>query len=427
MAQRSNCSWCEGIERDVAGALYEEVSKNVPGIFSVDVDLTNGDILIVRNDLLVPASSTEVLSLAEEAGARLKLKHQLWDYHVRRKPTTPFISHIKYQPLWRRFGRSPSKLSRFDISLSDMQALHEAVTELMALSARMDVIATFAAGGVSVLEHVAERLWNWRAPVHPLNYDRELCAFSQRYHLFPGLNWMQEGNKTEFDTWLAGQTSGSKVLIFDTGTREHGVRQIVKRVNALAIGGAPFGPSFVKVVGLVDGYDNAQKDNVFTTQKGDASPFVLDVSYHRVPRVLTEDCDVLRGCEVDLTRNCLVPVKDPGQIRLFTETGRLAARITSSSIASQYRSMMILPPRPTGLVQCTGPLTPESERDAVKKVLEESMRDEASRLHQAWCMEFLSDHCYSREKSGMLRRYDQALDRYSKEAWDFAAKKYVAT
>ena len=215
--------------------------------------------------------------------------------------------------------------------------------------------------------------------------------------------------------------------MFDTGTKGHGVRQIFKRVKAIAEGKLHFGPSSVTVVGLVDGEDEAQQDKVISMRKGDNSPFVLDLSYRRVPRVLTEDCEVLCGCEVDLTRNCLVPVVDPGQIRVFAEGGRLIKRITSSSIGAQYRSMMISPLTPIESVQVTHRIAPESEKDAVRKVLEHSMREESIRLEQAWCMGLVSDRCRSQEKSAMPQRYEQALERYSHEVWDFAQKRFVST
>lgn len=426
MGQHDSPGWWEGIERDVSGALYEEVSKSVPGIFSVDLDLTNGDVLIIDSSLILPRSAEEIRSVTKEAGSRLKLKPDLWNYVVRRKPAAPFVSHITYQPLWRRFGRSPSKLTLFDIKLSDLEPLHEAITELMQLSSDADVVAGFASGGVSILEQLAERTLRWHAPSDPFRYSRELRAFSLRYHLFPGLNWIVQGNKTMFDDWLATQPSGSRVLLFDTGTKGNGVRQIVKRVRAVAGDQARWAPSCVKIVGLVDGWDQAQNDEVITIQRCDNRNLVLDVSYRRVPRVLTEDCDVLRGYEVDLVRNGLLPVKDPGQLRLVTDSDRVIRRITSTSIASQYRAMMISTPEPLTLLQSSGPLTPESEKHAVKLVLGDSMRDEAVRLHQAWCMGLIGDYCYTKEKNEMPRRYEKSMERYSKEAWDFVTKKYVA-
>ena len=174
MAHHVESGWWEGIERDVAWAMCEEVSNKLPGILSVDVDLINGDVQIIRNDSVESASKAEIVSLAKEAAARLKLNDQLWGYRVCRKPAAPFVSHITYQPLRRRFGRSPSKLSRFDISLNEMYSLRGAVTELIACCANVDFVASFAAGGVSILEHAAERWWSWQIPIHPLSYNQEL-------------------------------------------------------------------------------------------------------------------------------------------------------------------------------------------------------------------------------------------------------------
>src|SRR5262249_9363388 len=120
-------------------------------------------------------------------------------------------------------------------------------------------------------------------------------ALRSKFHLFPGLNWSgTDKEKTQLFDWLAARPSGSSVLLFDTGTSGNGVRQMANLVRNRVNRTVSLGPGKVRSIGVVEGSDWSERDSNEKIEAANGTVNLL-LTFERVPKMLTEDCQQLVG------------------------------------------------------------------------------------------------------------------------------------
>jgi hypothetical protein len=132
-----------------------------------------------------------------------------------------------------------------------------------------------------------------------LDNSEQLNDMQEKYHVFPGLLWKMDTESPQqiLTTWMDSLTGRKSALFFDTGTDGSGVREAVRILEAYVQDRehSPF--SRITVVGVVDGDCEAQRFVHRELHDRSGAVVPLDVSYHRVRKVFTEDCRALAGYE----------------------------------------------------------------------------------------------------------------------------------
>jgi hypothetical protein len=141
----------------------------------------------------------------------------------------------------------------------------------------------------------------------------------QKYHVFPGLLRKMESPSPEqiFSSWLDSLSKPIRMLVFDTGTKGNGVREVFEILRAYAAtrDESPF--SHVSVLGIVDGHCEAQKLDYPPVFNRHGMQIDVGISYHHVDKVLTEDCAALAGYEALRTDGVVKPVSVSAVLKLL--------------------------------------------------------------------------------------------------------------
>ena len=267
--------------------------------------------------------------------------------------------------------------------------------------------------------HIAGSLWDRQKPRRLPDVPPALDQFARKYHLFPGLQWNLE-TKAMFSNWFASLPTNSTILIFDTGTKGNGPREIANTIRDASVNCKDL-PRRISIIGIVDGTDRAQRqvDEKITASSG--ARMCLTIDYLRVPRVLSEDCQILMGYDRNREFAHMQPLKDNALIRIVDDSGRALQIIGASSAASTFHDLMTNSPAsqpPAGGKR----LTKLREEMIAATILEYGRQGERAELHNAWAWGLLTDREFQAESKRMIQRYKRAIEDYDGRRWNFIGK-----
>lgn len=231
-------------------------------------------------------------------------------------------------------------ITRFTIPASELQGLRRVYELLFREAQQADFVATTALGGMPALLYLVRTLENKERPEDQNEWPAFNDCLRSKFHLFPGLNWSETTHEKDLlFGWLAILPLGSSVLLFDTGTKGNGVRQMANLIKTKVAPEKPFGPKSIRIFGVVDGEDPCQRtvNEQITTGSGAT---VLMVDYERVPKMLTEDCQRLIGYSSirrDITArpiraNAVMEIVEDDGTHLFTCGASVASSLLESVI-----------------------------------------------------------------------------------------------
>lgn len=246
----------------------------------------------------------------------------------------------------------------------------------------------------------------------------------KRFHLFPGLGWDKKLEIPKlFGQWLECLPATHKVLIFDTGSKGNGPRAILNLLEEVIPQSQQLAVALISIVGIVDGTDNAQQEKVIELRSAAGRKTRVGIRYLRVPRVLSEDCEMLLGYDRNRELGYLLPLRDTAVFRLVDEQGR-CLQIRGTDNASQtYQELMS-----AALVQPSGrgrPLTAEVEKAIVAQLIDMTGAIELHDLKGCYEMGLIGHTEFEREWAGIKARFDVALARYPDAQWCFSSKEVV--
>ncbi len=133
--------------------------------------------------------------------------------------------------------------------------------------------------------------------------------------------------------------AGSSLLLFDTGAVGNGARRFLKIIKERCGEDSSLGLSRITILGVVDGQHASQKaEDRLLTHAGGQTSVVL--SYHRVPRVLSEDCQALLGFESVRYEMMYRSVNASAVIEVVSDTGVHIQSLAAMSGASAVRRLI---------------------------------------------------------------------------------------
>jgi hypothetical protein len=161
-----------------------------------------------------------------------------------------------------------------------------------------------------------------------------------KHHLFPGLLWSGTDREADlFFDWMKTLRAGSSLLLFDTGTDGSGARRFLKIIKERCREDTLLGLSRITILGVVDGQHASQKaEDMLLTRAGGQTRVVL--TYHHVPRVLSEDCQELLGFESVRRAMMYRSVNASAVIEVVSDTGEHIQSLAAMSGASAVRRLI---------------------------------------------------------------------------------------
>lgn len=231
-------------------------------------------------------------------------------------------------------------IPRFTIPSSAIVGLRRVYDLLFSEAEAVDYVATTALGGIPALTYIVRRLEDEQRPGDQNDWPSFYDALRSKFYLFPGLNWSgTDREKTQLFDWLAGRPSGSSVLLFDTGTSGNGVRQMANLVRNRVDSAAHFGPGMVRIIGVVDRSDSSQRDSNEKIEAANGTVNLL-LTFQRVPKMLTEDCQQLVGYTSLRREMMLKPLRANAVVEVTDDDGRLLCSCGALGADSLFRSVV---------------------------------------------------------------------------------------
>jgi len=249
--------WMRALDEELVPPLSEAAQKVLGPNCRCELELYNGDLRVVANARPSPEDSRAV---REAVLARAKeLRPSLTDcgVDVKTPQVTAYTSHLAAFPQNVRPFHAPSHVVTFDLRLSHLFAFRDAEAQVAAKTEGALKVVAFALGGVSTMSRLS--MFEFESLV--LNHIRDGVAAAdlvrEKYHLFPGLNWRYKGVKDVFVNWVRSIQSNGRILIFDTGTRGNGAREVFRLLNEKLPEGDLQADLEFEIIGIVDGNDPA--------------------------------------------------------------------------------------------------------------------------------------------------------------------------
>ncbi|MFO1043732.1 MAG: hypothetical protein U0941_18265 [Planctomycetaceae bacterium] len=416
-------AWYTALEEELLPVLRQagdSVSRNVS---FVELDYVNADIRVI---------TTHRVDSQERARIEQAIREQLGQgglntdcpIHVTRPGQLSFTSHMTKRPHATRPLLANGNVMRFDIDVEQLLALREAEAQLRSEAERATVTVAFALGGTSTLVRLSQLEFEQRRPRDPREVPAFADEFVKRYHLFPGLGWDKQLEVPKlFGHWLESLPATDRVLIFDTGSKGNGPRAILNLLEEVIPQSQQVAINCISIVGIVDGTDSAQQEKDIELVTRTRHKVRVRIRYLRVPRVLSEDCEILLGYDRNRKLGYLLPLRDTAVFRLVDGEGR-CLQIRGTDKASQtYQNLMTAAlEQPSGNGQ---PLTSDVEKAIVASLIDVTTDIESHDLQGCYEMGLIGQADFKRECAAIKARSAAALARYPDAQWCFSSKEVV--
>lgn len=333
--------WYQELESRVVPPARAAARATSNKVKNVGLELENGSLAvsIAFGERLSPEDKKAISEAIRNSFAHLVADAQRLKIRFRWESRFYFTVHFDIA------GQSPAihgelhRFTRFTIPASALFGLRRAYGVLFNQSQQFDYTATTALGGIPALLYLVTQIEETDRPLDPNERNDFYEELRKRFHLLPGLNW--SGTNREKDVlfdWLANLPPGASALLFDTGTKGNSIRQMANLIRHRLSENRPFGPTSVRIIGIVDGHDPSQRpsEEVVETARG---PVRLSVCYEHVPRMLTEDCQQLIGYSAIRKEVAANPVRANAVMEIVDDDGHRIYSCGALSASSLIRSV----------------------------------------------------------------------------------------
>jgi hypothetical protein len=286
--------WYHDLENQIVPVAYTTARAVCDHVERVDLRLENGALHVVVEHRPTDQERISIIAAVKHALFCRVADPQRLNLIVSRGFRLLYTSHLHTT------ASAPKKLylqsiTRFTIRLSEVIALRDIYTELVRLADSHDFVATVALGGIPGLVHLVENAERREKPED----HADLVPFYDRLrakYLCAGLLWSGTDREADaFFAWMKTIPSGSSLLLFDTGTVGNRVRRLFNVITERWENETELGLRRVTILGVVDGQVTSQRIEQKRVHAGEETALLL--TYHHVPRVLSEDCQELLGFE----------------------------------------------------------------------------------------------------------------------------------
>lgn len=416
-------AWYTPLEEELLPTLRQAAECVSGNVSFVELDYVNADIRVITTHRVDPHERALIEQAIREQLGQCGLNTDC-PIHVTRPDQLSFTSHMTKRPHATRPLQANGNVMRFDIDVEQLLALREAEAQLRSEAEQASVTVAFALGGTSTLVRLSQLEFEQRRPSDPREVPAFTDEFVKRYHLFPGLGWDKQLEVPKlFGHWLESLPATDKVLIFDTGSKGNGPRAILNLLEEVIPQSQQVAVDWISIVGIIDGTDNAQQEKDIELVSAAGRKIRVRIRYLRVPRVLSEDCEMLLGYDRNRALGYLLPLRDTAVFRLVDEQGR-CLQIRGTDNASQtYQTLMsaaLEQPKRGGQ-----PLTADVEKAIVAQLIDVTADIESHDLLGCYEMGLIGQADFERESAGIKARFAAALARYPNAQWCFSSKEVL--
>jgi hypothetical protein len=414
--------WYCKLEQEVVPVAFQAARAVSSKVKYAQIEFENGSVAIVIpfHDRLTAVEWQAVKDAVRASLCGLVADPQR--LKIRLRPEFRYL----YTPHLERVRQTPNVLGplhdilHFPIPASALLGLRQVYELLYRKAKEIDFVATTALGGIPALTFLVRRLEDEEKPGDYNEWADFFDDLRDKYHLFPGLNWSgTDEEKDRLFEWLSQLPEGATVLLFDTGTSGNGVRQMANLVRERTAGATTFGPTMVMLIGVVDGTDLAQRESdEFVAKPGGRVRLI--VSFERVPRMLTEDCQQLLGYTSLRREMMLRPLSANAVMEITDEEGKVVYSCGALGADSLLRSVI----RMRG-----GPIVGDADHAAVMNevisfaVAYFSIGKEYTMLRNAFEYGLIDQQTTEAIKDRMAQKYAESLGSERSREWDFGIKR----
>ncbi|HEV3303905.1 MAG TPA: hypothetical protein VG055_29910 [Planctomycetaceae bacterium] len=416
--------WIENLDNELGPRLSDAGRRVFGADCRCELDLLNGGFRGVVMERPTADQGLAIKRAILEVARALRPTMHDCDVYIRQPQRTPYTPHLAAFPQGVRPFKTASYFTTFDLRLSQLVEFRNAEARLAERAERAARVLGFALGGISTISRLSMAEWKALAE-RPMSEGATAADLTrERYHLFPGLNWRLPGTKEAFIHWVATLDVG-KILIVDTGTEGHGLREIF---NLLRRGLRECETSTeleFDIVGLVDGDNPDSVSDHDMGQSRNGKRFLLSLEYIKLAKVLSEDFQRFVGYRAFRSLGYVHPIRDSGLIRLVDDGGQVLQITATDNLSEVVRGYMTNAMGGAGSPDRQGRdvLSRDVERAMAAKVLEYTKSGESVQLHQAWAIGLVSDREFDALLTDIDRRYDEELLAYPLHVWCFDKKK----
>lgn len=417
--------WIHALDEELVPQLTEAAQNVLGQDCRCELDLLSGNLRVVAKVLPSPedarAVRQNVLACAKE------LRPALIDcgVEVKTPQVTVYTTHLASFPQNVRPFDSPSHVITFDLPLSHLFEFREAEAEVTARTNGALKVVTFALGGVSTMSRLS--MFEFESLVLDHIRDGVVAAdlVREKYHLFPGLNWRYSGIKEAFIDWVRDITTDGRILIFDTGTRGNGAREVFRLLNEQLTKGDLRANLKFEIMGIVDGDDPSSVPKQGGGVSCNDLQFSTEVKYIKIKKVLSEDFQRLIGYKRLSSYGYLIPLRDIGIARLVNDEGKVVQISASDNISNVFQAYMTNAVGGSERLARKGRdvLTDDVERAMVEQVLETAMQGEIQQLYSAWVIGLISESKFTQLRDEMAKQYEEEFATYPAHVYSFERKK----
>jgi hypothetical protein len=349
--------------------------------------------------------------VADTQRLKIRLRHEfryLYTPHLERVRQTPNVLGPLHDIL------------HFPIPASALLGLRQVYELLYTKAKEVDFVATTALGGIPALTFLVRRLEDEEKPSDYNEWPDFFDSLRDKYHLFPGLNWSgTDEEKNRLFEWLSQLPNGASVLLFDTGTSGNGVRQMANLIRERLADATSFGPTALMLIGVVDGTDLAQRESDEVVAKPGGRVRLI-VSFERVPRMLTEDCQQLLGYTSLRREMMLSPLSANAVMEITDEEGKVVYSCGALGADSLLRSVIRMRGGSMGGDTDHAAVMNEIISFAVAYI---SIGKEYTMLRNAFEYGLIDRETAEAIKGRMAKKYAESLGSVRSREWDFGTKR----
>jgi hypothetical protein len=412
--------WYHQLEQEVVPLAFKAAAAISAKIKYAQLELENGSLSLVIpfHERLAPADWAAVQQAVRSAVARVVADPARLTIRLRPEVRYFYTRHLEGARQTPNVFGSLHDIPRFTIPSSAIVGLRRTYDLLFTEAEAADYVATTALGGIPALTYLVRRLEDEQRPGDQNEWPPFYDSLRSKFHLFPGLNWSgTDKEKTQLFDWLAARPSGSSVLLFDTGTSGNGVRQMANLVRNRVNKAVHFGPGVVRIIGVVDGSDSSQRDSNEKIEAANRTVNLL-LTFERVPKMLTEDCQELVGY-TSLRREMMVkPLRANAVVEVTDDDGRLLFSCGALGADSLLRSVVQM--------RRSDPTTDEGRAALMNQVISFavahfSIGKEYAMLQNAFESGLIDEKTAAAIKDRMVEKYRESMAGMPPQ-WDFDEK-----
>jgi hypothetical protein len=418
--RRESPVWYHELEDELVPVAYEAARKICDHVHHAELRLENGGVYVIVERRPTEPEYISVASAVKRALTGRVADPERLKILVRRGSRLMYTSYLRSASQAPKHLASLLSATRFTIRLSEIIGLRNIYDELVRLAYEHDFVATTALGGVPGLLHLLEYAEKNDKPEDYADWASFYDNLRGKYHLFPGLLWSETDREADslYD-WMKSLPVNSSLLLFDTGSVGNGARRFLKVVKDRCAGESSLGLGRITILGVVDGQHASQKaeDTILTHATGQTR---MVLSYHHVPRMLSEDCQELLGFESVRREMMYRSANASAVIEVVSDLGEHIQSLAAMSGASAVRRLIREHSFPE----------PGNQEDAEATTRFLSGLILCNGVRQVWRMlqnavEFgLIDQDNARAEAEAAQRTAQAtFERDLIPHWDFVAKK----